>query len=141
MCWNLLDIRSEIWRQYFGTMLSMEMCPHTFFLGVITKISGFRMLWQISSTRKSQTFIQGLVSHQLTVYLSELYSNIWINEMEILSKVCKPDNFDSINSLKLSFTNTQVLCFNFVGCESLLKIKLFRNSCFMWQKLGRLNWL
>ena len=34
--------------------------------------------------------------------------------MTILSKTCKPDNFESHNSLKLSFTN-------FVDCESFLE--------------------
>ena len=38
--------------------------------------------------------------------------------MTILSKACKPDNFESHNSLKLSFTNIQGLCSNFVDCES-----------------------
>ena len=38
--------------------------------------------------------------------------------MAILSKACKPDNFESHNSLKLSFTNTQGLRLNFADCES-----------------------
>ena len=41
--------------------------------------------------------------------------------MTILSKACKPDNFESHNSLKLSFTNIQDLCLNFVDCESFLE--------------------
>ena len=41
--------------------------------------------------------------------------------MTILSKGCKPDNIEPHNSLKLSFTNIQDLCFNFVECESLLE--------------------
>ena len=40
--------------------------------------------------------------------------------MAILSKGCKPDNFEPRKSLKLSFTNTQGLRFNFVECESFL---------------------
>ena len=40
--------------------------------------------------------------------------------MAILSKVCKPDNFESHNSLKLSFTNIQGLRSNF-DCESFLE--------------------
>ena len=43
--------------------------------------------------------------------------------MAILSKVCKPDNFESHNSLKLSFTNIQGLCSNFVDCEYFLESK------------------
>ena len=38
--------------------------------------------------------------------------------MAILSKACKPDNFQSHNSLKLSFTNVQGLLLNFVDCDS-----------------------
>ena len=41
--------------------------------------------------------------------------------MAILSKVCKPDNFESHNSLKLSFTNIRGLRSNFVDCESFLE--------------------
>ena len=38
--------------------------------------------------------------------------------MAILSKECKPDNFELHNSLKLSFTNIQGLSLKFVDCES-----------------------
>ena len=38
--------------------------------------------------------------------------------MAILSKACKPDNFESCNSLKLSFMNIQGLRSTFVDCES-----------------------
>ena len=41
--------------------------------------------------------------------------------MAIWSKACKPDNFESHNSLKLSFTNIQGLRSNFVDCESFLE--------------------
>ena len=41
--------------------------------------------------------------------------------MVILSKACKPDNFESHNSLRLSFTNIRGLHLNFVDCESSLK--------------------
>ena len=41
--------------------------------------------------------------------------------MAILSKERKPDNFESHNSLKLSFTNIQGLCLNYVGCESFFR--------------------
>ena len=37
--------------------------------------------------------------------------------MAILSKACKPDNFELQNSLKLSFTNIRGLRSNFVDCE------------------------
>ena len=41
--------------------------------------------------------------------------------MAILSKVCKSDNFESHNSLKLNFTNIRGLRSNFVDCESFLE--------------------
>ena len=55
--------------------------------------------------------------------------------MAILSKACKPDNFKSHNSLKLSFTNIRGLCSNFVDCESFLQsnspdiLALLRQTC------------
>ena len=41
--------------------------------------------------------------------------------MAILSTACKPDNFESHNSLKVSFTNIRGLRSNFVDCESFLE--------------------
>ena len=41
--------------------------------------------------------------------------------MAISSKACKPDNFESHNSLKLSITNIRGLRSNFVDCESFLE--------------------
>ena len=41
--------------------------------------------------------------------------------MTIVSKGCKSDNFESHKSLRLSFTNIQDLCLNFVDCKSFLK--------------------
>ena len=41
--------------------------------------------------------------------------------MAILSKACKPDNFESHNSLKLSFMNIQGLRSNFADCKSFLE--------------------
>ena len=38
--------------------------------------------------------------------------------MAILSKACKPDNFELHNSLKLNFTNIQDLHSNIVDCKS-----------------------
>ena len=42
--------------------------------------------------------------------------------MVILSDGCKPDNFETHNSLKRSFTNIRGLCSNFVDCESFLEL-------------------
>ena len=41
--------------------------------------------------------------------------------MAILSKACKPDNFELQNSLKLNFMNIWGLRLNFVDCESFLE--------------------
>ena len=41
--------------------------------------------------------------------------------MAISRKGCKPDNFESHNSLKLSFTNIQGLFSNFIECGSFLE--------------------
>ena len=41
--------------------------------------------------------------------------------MTILSKRCRPDNFEPHNSLKLSFTNIQGLRSNFLECEFFLE--------------------
>ena len=41
--------------------------------------------------------------------------------MAILSKAFKLDNFESHNSIKLSFMNIWGLCSNFVDCESFLQ--------------------
>ena len=55
---------------------------------------------------RAQQLLQGLIGLFLTL------------EMAILSKGRKPDNFESHNPLKLSFTNIQGLHSNFVECES-----------------------
>ena len=41
--------------------------------------------------------------------------------MVILSKGCKPDHFESHNSLKLTFMNVRGLPSNFVNCKSFLE--------------------
>ena len=57
------------------------------------------------------------------IFLFLTYLNLMINEhlTNILSKACKPDNFELHNSLKLSFTNIQGLYSNFVDCESFIE--------------------
>ena len=84
----------------------------------ISDVPGCHLLRQMSSQWGSQNLLQGLVSHELTAYLSvfNLFLTQWI--MAILSKGCKRDNSEPHNSLKLSFTNIRTLCSNFVECES-----------------------
>ena len=90
--------------------------------------------WVLSEGHKKS--LQGLVSHELTAYLSvfNLFLTQWI--MVILSKGCKPDNFESHNSLQLSFTNIWVPSFQFCWMWIFPWIKLSRHSCSMWDKLG-----
>ena len=54
-------------------------------------------------------------------YVSVL--NLFLTQliMAILSKGCKPDNFEQHNCLKLSFMNIRSLRSNFVECESFLE--------------------
>ena len=59
--------------------------------------------------------------------------------MTILSKACKPDNFEWHNSLKLSFTNILGLCLNFVDCKSFLESNSW-HSCSVLDKPGWLEW-
>ena len=53
------------------------------------------------------------------MFLFLTYFNSWI--ITILSKERKPDNFESRNTLTLSFTNIQGLSSNFVVCEYFLE--------------------
>ena len=87
----------------------------------IFQMPGCQLLWQMSSQSGLQKLLQGLVSHELTAYLSvfDPFLTQWI--MAILSKECKPDNFESHNSQKLSFTNIWGIHSNFVKCESFLE--------------------
>ena len=64
------------------------------------------------------------------------FLNQWITT--ILSKGYNPDNFESNNSLKLTFTNIRGLRSNFVECESLLESN--SPSIFpLWDKPGWLS--
>ena len=59
--------------------------------------------------------------------------------MTMSLKGCKPDNFESDNSLKLSFTSIRGLHSNFVECESFLESNS-PDTLLMWDKLAWLNW-
>ena len=64
----------------------------------ISEVPGCYLLRQMSSQRRSQKLLQGLVSHELAAYLSvfDTFLTQWI--MAILLKGCKPDKFEPHNS-------------------------------------------
>ena len=72
----------------------------------IPKVPGCRFLWQMSSQWDSQKLLQVTVSYELTDFLSVFYLFLWLNEMAVLLEVYKLYNFESRNSLSLSFTYT-----------------------------------
>ena len=86
------------------------------------KIPRYNLLQQKSSQWGLQKLLKRLVSHELTAYLTvfELFLTLWI--IVILSKGCKPDNFESHNSLKLSVTDMRGLRSNFIECEFFLEL-------------------
>ena len=51
----------------------------------ISKVLWCHLLWQLSSQWGPKKLLQGLVSHELTDYLSDLYL-FWLNKMMIASK-------------------------------------------------------
>ena len=83
--------------------------------GDISEVPGCYLL------RRSQKLLQGLVSHELTAYLSVFKLFVTQRIMAALSKGCKPDNFEPHNSLKLSFRAIQGLRSYFVECEPFLE--------------------
>ena len=87
----------------------------------ISEVPGYHLAQHMSSQWGLQKLLQWLVSHELTAFLSvfDLFLTQWI--MAILSKGCKPDNFESPNSLKLTFMNIWGLCSIFLECESFLE--------------------
>ena len=95
----------------------MEVCPYSFFQWCRFR----RSMGVMSSQWGSQNFFKDwhLMNSQPTIFFFDLFLTQWI--MAILSKRCKPDNFEPHNSLKLSFTNIRGLRSNFVECESFLE--------------------
>ena len=61
------------------------------------------------------------MSHELTACFSVFDLFFTQGIMTVLSKGCKPDNFESRNSLKFSFTYVLGFRSNFVNCESFLE--------------------
>ena len=62
--------------------------------------------------------------------------------MVILSKACKPDNFESHNSLKLSFKNIRVLRILRILVRFLLIVNLsFNQTLLTFLVYGRQTWV
>ena len=87
----------------------------------ISEVPVCHLLWQMSSQWGSQQWLQGLVSHELTAYFSVWDLFLTQQFLAILSKGCKPGNFELHNSLKLRFTNICNFHLNYVEYESLLE--------------------
>ena len=95
----------------------MEVCPTAISSGVdILEVSRCHLLQQMSSHWGSQKLLQGLFvswTDGLPFYFKPILTE-WIKT--IVSKGCKPDNFESHNFLKLCFMNIWGLYLNFVDC-------------------------
>ena len=61
------------------------------------------------------------MNSQLTFLFLTYLNYLTYLHMAILSNACKPDNFESHNSLKLSFTNIRGLRSNFIDCKSFIE--------------------
>ena len=87
----------------------------------ISDVPGCHVLRQMSSQWGSQKLLQRLVSYELAVHLSVF--NLFF--MAILWEGCKPGNFESNNSLKLSFTIFEAFV------RILLNVNLSLNQTFL----------
>ena len=90
--------------------------------------------WGLS---RSQKLLQGLVSLELTAYLSVF--DLFLTRLIMTTYYQKDVNFESHNFLKLSFTNIRGLHPFFIMLN-FPRIKFSRHSCSIWGKLGWLNW-
>ena len=65
-----------------------------------------------------------VMTDEFLVRVTKITSRIDVScLMALLSKACKPDNFELHNSLKPTFRNIWGLCLNFVDCESFRESK------------------
>ena len=80
-----------------------------------------------------------LINSQPTVILFNLFklNELWPCYQKGL--LCKPDNFESHNSLKLSFKYSKP-SLEFCWLQIFPWIKLSWHSCSVWHKSGWLNW-
>ena len=104
-------------------MFAHENAPLQLFLVVWIFLRSLSVIcygrWNLSEGHKNYFKDWCFMNSQRTFPLLT-YLNFWI--MAILSKACKLHNFESHNSLKLSFTNIWDYCLNFADWESFLEI-------------------
>ena len=112
----------------------MEVCPYSFFQWCRFR----RSMGVMSSQWGSQNFFKDwhLMNSQPTIFFFDLFLTQWI--MAILSKRCKPDNFEPHNSLKRSFTNIRRLRSNLLNVnvsfnQTLLTFLLYMRQTWMTQ--------
>ena len=101
----------------FSVMLRMEVCPCSYFQWCVyfwgPSVSFVATDEFLVRIKKITSRIGVSWTHSLPFCFLPILTQ-WI--MAILLKGCKPNNFESHNSLKLSFTNIRGLRSNFVEC-------------------------
>ena len=97
----------------------MQVCPYSYF-----RWCGYFQVFFVTTDEfpKRVTKITSKIGVSWTPSLPFWFlPHFWLNEMAILI-VRKPDNFESHNSPKLSFTNNWGLCSDFAGQGSFLEL-------------------
>ena len=96
-----------------------------------SRVPGCYLLQHMNYQKGSQILVQRLMSHHLIAYLPNFNIFLQLIDMVILSKVCKPNNFGTHKSWRLSFTYIRGLWSNFVDYESFLELNYFNilTSC------------
>ena len=102
-------------------MSCKEVCPYSYFWWC----GYFRSPWVLfvltnEFSLRITKLHQQLGSHKLVVYHS-VFDQFLTYKMTILSKACKPVNFEAHNSLKFNLNNIWGLCLNFFECEYVLE--------------------
>ena len=99
----------------------MEVCPNSYFWWC-----GYSWAPRVSLIRD---FCKKYFKDRCLINPSDFYLIFWLNEMAILYRVRKPDNFESRNYLSLSFARIRGLCYNFFSLQIFPWIKLFWSLC------------
>ena len=105
----------------------------------ISEVWGCHLLRQVSSQLGSQK-VTSRIGVSWTNSIPFVFDPFLTQWIVAISKECKPDNFESNSSPKLSFTNIQRLFFEFYWKWTFPWITLSWHSCSIWVKLGWLSW-